>query len=552
MNELCPVPGCRVDQVTRPSPQTLHLSAYGRRDHGRCPDCGHTSRAVHSRYQRSPADLPALGREVRLSLHLRRFYCHNPACHRRTFAERLPTLLAPQARRTKRLAQAQGRIGVALGGEAGARLLPHLAMPASADTLLRLVRRMPLPPHPTPRVVGVDDWALKKGRTYGTILVDLERRKVVDLLPDRSAPTLTTWLQDRPRIRVVARDRSTEYARGISAGASQATQVADRWHLLLNARQMVERWLAGTHARLRKLPPLAGDERSSCRRTRAFPRTGSEAAASADSRARWQAAYAEVRRRYSAGEPLLSISRTLGLARGTVRKFAYAESFPERAVRAPGPSILDPYLEHLNARVMAGCENALGLWRELRAVGFSGSSRQVHRWLAQRRTKPARTTPPTRRTPRPVPSQRSDAGPALPSPKQLAWLLVRPTTALNPEEAAISARVEQDGAAARVAHLARRFCTIVRDGSVDQYRDDQGLLGEYDAWLAEAGSCGIRVVETFVAGLEQDRAAMRAALTLPWSSGQAEGQITKLKLLKRSMYGRASFDLLRRRLLLAA
>jgi transposase len=292
MNDLCPVPGCRVDQVTRPSPQTLHVSVHGRHNHGHCPDCSHTSRAVHSRYRRSPADLPSLGRAVRLDLHLRRFYCNNPACHRRTFAERLPALLAPHARRTQRLAKAQARIGVALGGEAGSKLLPHLAMLTSADTLLRLVRRLPLPTAKTPRVLGVDDWAMKKGRTYGTILVDLERRRVVDLLPDRSATTLAVWLQAQPRITLVARDRSTEYARGISEGASRARQVADRWHLLVNAHEMVERWLSTVHGHLRTLPPLAGDVIPSSRRTKAFPRTQADVAIRADSRARRQDLYA--------------------------------------------------------------------------------------------------------------------------------------------------------------------------------------------------------------------------------------------------------------------
>jgi transposase len=552
MNELCPVPGCRVDHVTRLSPQIIQLSAHSRRDHGRCPDCGRISNAVHSRYHRNPADLPSLGREVRLSLRVRRFYCRNPACGRRTFTERLPTLLLPNARRTQRLAQAQGRIGVALGGEAGSRLLPRLAMPTSADTLLRLVRRLPLPARRSPRVLGVDDWAMKRGRTYGTILVDLERRCVTDLLPDRSAATLAGWLQNRPQIKVIARDRSTEYARGVSEGARKATQVADRWHLLANAREMVERWLSGIHGRLRKLPPLTGDAAPSARRIRAFPRTQADAAIRADSRARRQAVYAEVRRRHVAGEPLLAIGRAMGLARGTVRRFAYAASFPERAVRAPGRSIIDPYLEHLNARVTAGCENASALWRDLRALGFAGSSKQVRRWLTARRTSTAKTTPHKWRSPKPAPSCRSDAAPALPSPRQLAWLLVRPTTALNRDETTTSARVEQDAQVARIASLARRFCTIVRDGSVDHCRDGNTPLTDYDAWLVEARSCGIRAVETFAAGLEQDGAAVRAALTLPWSSAQAEGQITKLKLLKRSMYGRAGFDLLRRRILLAA
>lgn len=238
----------------------------------------------------------------------------------------------------------------------------------------------------------MDDWALKKGRTYGTILVDLERRRVLDLLPDRTAGTLAAWLRRRPGIEVIARDRSTERARGAALGAPKATQVADRWHLLLNIRQMVERWLAGAHARLRQLPASVGKAgvAPSTRRTRAFPRSRAAAAASADSRARWQAVYDEVRRRHAGGEPLQMISRKMGLARGTVRKFAHAASFPGRAPRVPGPSMLDPWLEHLSRRVAAGCENGLALWRELRGMGYPGMSRQVHRWLAERRTKPAK------------------------------------------------------------------------------------------------------------------------------------------------------------------
>jgi transposase len=181
-------------------------------------------------------------------------------------------LLKPRARRTGRLAKAQGRIGIMLGGRAGARLARTLAMPVSADKVLRLVRKLPLPRHEAPHVVGIDDWAIRKGRTYGTILVDLERRRVLDLLPDRSAQTLSAWLREQPQITVITRDRATEYARGATAGAGQATQVTDRWHLLLNLRQMVERWLAGAHARLRRLPPVPGER--SARRTRAFPGRG--------------------------------------------------------------------------------------------------------------------------------------------------------------------------------------------------------------------------------------------------------------------------------------
>src|SRR4051794_25116597 len=207
-------------------------------------------------------------------------------------------------------------------------------MPTSGDTVLRLVRRFPLPRRPAPHGLGVDDWARRKGQTYGTILVDLERHRVADLLPDRSAPTLADLLRRHRGIRAVARDRSTEYARGIGLGAPRAVQVADRWHLPLNLRQMVERWLAGVHGRLRRLPPIVGRPAGPARRTSAFPRSQGERVASAASREQKKALYEEVRRRHAAGEPLLTISQRMGLARGTVRKYAQAENFPEGAVQA--------------------------------------------------------------------------------------------------------------------------------------------------------------------------------------------------------------------------
>ena len=559
MTDIFPMPGCRVEAITLDGPDLLHVDARGTRPGGCCPDCGRASSAVHSRYRRRPADLPSLGRRVYVGLRVRRFYCRNAKCARRTFAERLPELVAPHARRTDRLSKAQGRVGAALGGEAGAKMLQHLAMPTSADTVLRLIRRLPLPEVEAPRVVAVDDWALCKGRTYGTIIVDLERRRVVDLLPDCTSPTVAEWLRQRPGVEVVARDRSTEYARAAAIGAPKAIQVADRWHLLANMRQAVERWLHTTHARLRRLPALSADVAAMPippRRDQAFRRTAPERAARAESSTRWQECYEEVRHRHGVGEPLLAISRAMGLARATVRKFAWAETFPARLPRGPGPSILDPYLPHLERRLAEGCENGLVLWRELRGMGFPGGSKQVHRWLGERRTVPARVGRP--RTENPGDRQPATAGERrtpLPGPRQLAWLLVQPVTALKAADAAAIARVEQDKETGIVAGLARRFTALVRACGV---KGRQGSdvptepAAELDRWLAKARACGVGAIETFAAGLEQDGAAVRAALTEPWSSGQAEGQVNRLKLLKRQSYGRASFDLLRRRVLMAA
>jgi transposase len=505
---------------------------------------------------------------------------------RRTFAEQLPGLLDVRARRTRRLAAAQRAVAIEVGAEAGARLTEKLAMPASPDTLLRLIRKATLPTRRTPRALGVDDWALRRRHSYGTILVDLEARRVVDLLPDRTGTTLAGWLRPRPKVEVIARDRSTEYARAATLAAPHAIQVADRWHLLHNAREMAERWLTSAHPRLRRLPPLPGAPAVGVapthatrgiarraapeRRDRAFPKTAAEQRLSAASAARRRAVYDEVRRRHAAGEPIMRISRTLGIGHGTVRKYAHATEFPDRAPHRRQNSILDPYLAHLLSRHAAGCENSEQLWREIRHLGYSGTQKQVRRWLQERRRHPAPTTAHQYRRDwlgiaeggmhDGERGSASDANaahhgaahrstvPPLPSPTQLSWLLIRPPESLPEADAWIVQHVLQDGEAARVVPLVQRFVGFIRDRTADPRITNAA----FDVWLDDALSSGVRTVEMFARGLEQDGAAVRAALTTPWSNGQTEGQITKLKLLKRQMYGRANFDLLRRRVLLAA
>jgi transposase len=464
MNALYPVPGCRVEQVTPDSPAHLRILARGLGHAQPCPVCGQVSRSVHSCYFRRPADLPSLGQVVSIGLCVRRFYCHNTAYRRCTFAERLPDLVSPFARRTRRLAKAQGQTGVALGGEAGARLLSRLSMPTSADTVLRLVRQMPLPDPDPPHVIGVDDWAKNKGRRYGTIVVDLARHRVVDLLPDRTATTLADWLRRRAGIEVVARDRSTEYASGIAMGAPAAVQVADRWHLLANLRQAVERWLASVHAHLRQLPAIpnpVGPRPGS--RSGPFPRSAADEQVRLDSEVRRRVLYDEVQRRCAAGESLSGIARAMNLARGTTRSYAQAADFPERAARRPRPSLIDPYLSYLQARVAEGCVDAAALWRDLRAQGYTGTAKQIRRWLSERRTAPARTAPHRWCGRIPVHTAPSSRLPAtLPAPRQLAWLLVQPPSALIPLDAASVARIEQDADAGIVMKLARKFTTLVR------------------------------------------------------------------------------------------
>jgi transposase len=239
------------------------VTVAGCRRSAPCPICHRRSRRIHARFTRTLADLPWGGQMVQIHLEGRRFRCSNRRCPRQTFRERVPQLALPYRRRTHALTEVLEAIGFAVGGQPGARLARRCRMPVSRMTVLRLVRATPAPLVATPRVVGVDDWAFRRGRLYGTILVDLERHCPVDLLPDRTAATLAEWLQAHPGVEIAGRDRGGAYAEGIRQGAPNALQVADRWHLLHNLGEALEAFLVRERVWLRlperptSAPPIA-------------------------------------------------------------------------------------------------------------------------------------------------------------------------------------------------------------------------------------------------------------------------------------------------------
>ncbi|MFQ5502670.1 MAG: ISL3 family transposase, partial [Phycisphaerae bacterium] len=341
-----------------------------------CPTCDVFSSRVHSHYSRVLADLPWQGTPVQLHLEARRFFCDNSSCFRRIFVERLPKVGDVHARKTARLVETLCSIGFALGGEGGSRLADLLGMRSSADTLLRLIRHAPETVWPTAEVLGVDDWAWRRGCRYGTILCDLEKRRPVDLLPDRSSDVLAKWLKTHPNIRVIGRDRGGYYAEGAKKGAPQAVQVADRWHLLHNLREALVRILDRHYRDLREVAEgLAAAEAQRKEPCMEPPDKGGSPYSTRDQkitqvrRARRLERYRRVVELHRQGVSHRAIGRRLGLHRRTVAKYLRAGTFPERAGRSY-VSLADPFGDVIRQRWEQGCHNAAELARELKAMGF--------------------------------------------------------------------------------------------------------------------------------------------------------------------------------------
>ena len=354
-------PHVRLETCTvEPAHSAITISLRARQATARCPLCARRSKRVHSRSQRTLADLPWGEQAVTLRLSVRRLFCGNKACERRLFAERLPDVAAPWARRTTRLAGRLTAVGLVLGGAAGVRLGRKLGLPASRNTLLRLVRRAPMPDAATPSALGVDDWALRKRHTYGTVLVDLDRHWPVALLPGREADTLATWLREHPGVEVISRDRAGAYAiaqrshgvmsaeltGGARDGAPEAVQVADRFHLLQNLAETLEVVFTAHAKDVRAAEQARCDAVAAEHGRVSIPPPEPQARVRALAVARRDlrlAAHGQVWTLHGQGWSGQAIARHLGISRSTVSRHLRSETFPERkGCDGAGHSLLDP------------------------------------------------------------------------------------------------------------------------------------------------------------------------------------------------------------------
>jgi transposase len=535
-------PGLRLDHVTLgPGAVTMEVAAPA--PTAECPCCGRPSARIHSRYVRTVRDLPWQGRTVTLRLTVRKFLCRSADCARVVFCERLPEFLSAHARTTDRQTDAHRLLGFVLGGEAGARVAEKMAMPTSPDTLLRRVKDAPGEPTPAPRVVGVDDWALRKGQHYGTILIDLERGRVIDILPGRDGEALKAWLKEHPDVEVISRDRWAAYAQAAAEGAPQAQQVADRWHLLKNLREAVERLLERRYDDVKgclkdvtpadSSPPPTPEAPPSVLPTAAEPAppTPQQQARQAKRQRRVER-YERVRALHRQGKSARGIARELGMSVRTILRYLREGQCPDWKPGQPRPNRLDPFRDYIDRRIQEGCRNAAALHRELADLGCRVSASSVRTFVSrclaaagQRRERANAAQPPT---------------PKPPSARALSFEFLRRAEDREVEEQArLEALRDIDAELTGALELAATFAAMAR----------KQVAVSLAEWLAQALPSCCPEIRRFAEGIRQDEAAVAAALTEKWSNGPVEGQVNRLKLIKRSMFGRAGFQLLRARVL---
>lgn len=515
-----------------------------------CPLCKEPSGSLHSNYIRQVADLPWHGVPIRLELHTRKFRCRNELCRRKVFCERLPKVAAAYARKTVRLNDALILLAFALGGEAGARTARGLRFSISGDTLLRCIRRSSVQitaGSETPRVLGVDDFAFRRGQRYGTILVDLEKRKVFDLLADREAETLCDWLKTHPGVEVISRDRSPVYADGARRGAPTAMQVADRFHLLQNLRTAFENLLCRQTSVLKHSYQKVMDEALTALRQKASEqeRSADEFGCSQtdvpavkeqqtlEKSQRKKERFQKVKELRANGFSILQISKSQRMHRRTVRLYLQTDELPERK-KPLRFAELRKYLPYLEQRWAEGERNATQLGRELKEKGYRGKVSTVGHFLVAWR----KVCPDRKETAEMVKAKLRRF--ATPSPKKTYWLLFKPRPTDEEWSDRYIGQIMKDSPEIALAlELVQEFSRLINNRRAGELKD----------WLTKAENSKISELVGFVNGIKLDLAAVEAAFSSGWSNGQTEGQVNRLKFIKRQMYGRAKFDLLRARVI---
>lgn len=524
-----------------PTTKQLKLTLSSTQTVATCPVCQVNSQKVHSRYERTLRDISCVDYPMLLLLRVRKFFCTNATCHRRIFTERLPQVTLPWARQTCRFAERLLAIGVALGGAAGVRLSQRLGHKLSRNTLLNLLAKQSLPMVARVKTLGVDDFAFRKGQRYGTILVDLDEQRPIALLTDREAATLAGWLKHHPEVEVLSRDRAKSYKQGMSEGAPQAVQVADRFHLLQNLTQVLERFL-GTQSSALKAVDLAHHQAIDKAQVTQPQLPTAQQQQAEQRRQRRLANYEQVHQLRQQGCQVKDIAHHLGMGERTVFTYLASPAFPEwqPSPRRPAAnSILTPYKPYLLEQWNVGQRQTKQLFEEIVKQGYTGTYKTVAKYTHQLR-QAQRQQLSTLEGRGPAPAT-LDTGRPLLTARRAAWLVLKKSEQQSGEDHGLLVKLQQHQDLAPAIGLAQQFADLVRQRQPQQF----------DIWLEQAISSPIKQFQNFAKSLQEDYKAVKAGVTLEVSNGQVEGQINRLKMLKRQMYGRAGLALLSRRFLLA-
>jgi transposase len=552
-------------QLLLPSPNTFHLESWtldaahhqivlrvsSTQRVACCPRCHCLTQRIHSRYERILKDLPWASFGLTIQLQVHKFFCLNRGCPRRIFTERLAQVAIPWARQTVRLSGLLRALGLALGGAAAARLSEQIHCHSSRNTLLRNLAKLPFAPISPAKIVGVDDFAFRKGQHYGTILVDLEQHQPIALLPDRKAATLAKWLVTHPGVQVISRDRAAAYKQGASQGAPTAMQVVDRFHLLQNLTEVLTEVFQQQSQAIKAAQASLDAVSSPSATVGSTPPVGvlppperepADEVHAQQVRARRFATYQQVWQLYQQGKPQKTIAQQLGIGVKTVYRYLHRPTFPEWSERQDrGRSALDPFQERILKRWNQGCHEGKQIYQDLLSWGCPTSYSSVARYCRRLRQAQGLSKRQHRAVPGVTPLPEVQRRPL--TPRKAAWLiLTRAEHRQANDEHCLSALQAHSSALSEAITLGQTFVEMVRN------RQSQSL----DPWLTQSSTSTLGAFVRFAKGLREDYDAVKAALDFPWSNGPVEGQINRLKMLKRQMYGQAGLPLLTQRFLRTA
>ncbi|WP_224995226.1 ISL3 family transposase [Cesiribacter sp. SM1] len=483
-----------------------------------CPLCNSLSTRIHSCYERKLQDLPISGKVVELRLCTRKFFCQQQGCPRKIFAQQQESCLKRYGRRLLRVGEQVICIGCEMGAKPGARICRLIGLPLSASTVLRNIKGCPTSEPDTPSILGVDDFAFRKRETYVTILVDLEKRKPIDLLPDREGKTLEAWLLAHPGIAIVSRDRSSVYAHAITRACPDAVQVADRWHLLKNLGENTTQFLDRQRSLIRETAQEV------------FEQAKPEAAAELPEKAtgvrveKRYALYEKVKQLQSEHYSIKAIARHLGISRNTVKKYFLLETFVPKC--HPRLTNLLAHEAYLRQRWQEGQQCAKTLLQEIKERGYNGSYTILAGFLSNYPKKgDAFSLPPARKVENYSTRSLSIAF----CKTEQEWE--------GKQKPFLTKLLEKSSLLKQLWELNLEFKSMMAQKKGDNLQ----------AWCEKAVQHA--PFKSFVQGIRQDFDAVYQAMSSSWSNGQTEGQVNRLKNIKRQMYGRASFGLLRLRVL---